>query len=90
MKTSLKLLSVAVLTSIASSAIANQDLQDIEVITVTGDFKQESIQTLSASVHVLGEDDIALRNAVHLDQMLNTAANVNFTAGASRLSLIHI
>lgn len=90
MKTSLKLLSAAVLTSIASSAIANQDLQDIEVITVTGDFKQESIQTLSASVHVLGEDDIALRNAVHLDQMLNTAANVNFTSGASRGRFIQI
>ena len=89
-KTSLKLLSAAVLTSIASSAIANQDLQDIEVITVTGDFKQESIQTLSASVHVLGEGDIALRNAVHLDQMLNTAANVNFTAGASRGRFIQI
>lgn len=90
MKTSLKLVSAAILASMTATTYANQDLDNIEVITVTGDFKQESVQTLSASVHVLGEEDIALRNAAHLDELLNTAANVNYTSGASRGRFIQI
>lgn len=90
MKTSLKLVSAAILASMTATTYANQDLENIEVITVTGDFKQESVQTLSASVHVLGEEDIALRNAAHLDELLNTAANVNYTSGASRGRFIQI
>jgi len=89
-KTSLKLVSAAILASMTATTYANQDLENIEVITVTGDFKQESVQTLSASVHVLGEEDIALRNAAHLDELLNTAANVNYTSGASRGRFIQI
>ncbi|WP_394228242.1 TonB-dependent receptor [Pseudoalteromonas spongiae] len=89
-KTSLKLVSAAILASISATSVANQEPDNIEVITVTGDFKKESIQTLSASVHVLGEQDIAMRNAVHLDEMLNTAANVNYTSGASRGRFIQI
>ncbi len=90
MKTSLKLVSAAILSSISATSIADQGSDNLEVITVTGDFKQESVQTLSASVHVLGEEDIALRNAVHLDELLNTAANVNYTSGASRGRFIQI
>lgn len=89
-KTRLKLLSAAVLASLSTVSFANQDLSDIEVITVNGDFKQESLQTLSASVHVLSEQDIAVRNAVHLEHLLNTAANVNYTAGASRARFVQI
>lgn len=90
MKTSLKLVSAAILASLSATSLANQDTYNFEVITVTGDFKQESVQTLSASVHVLGEEDIALRNAVHLDELLNTAANINYTSGASRGRFIQI
>lgn len=90
MKTSLKLVSVAILSSISATSIANQGSDNLEIITVTGDFKRESVQTLSASVHVLGEQDIALRNAAHLDELLNTAANVNYTSGASRGRFIQI
>lgn len=90
MKTSLTLLSAAILTSLTATAADNKELSDIEIITVNGDFKQENIQTLSASVAVFDENDIAMRNAVHLEQMLNTAANVNFTAGASRGRFIQI
>ena len=57
---------------------------------VTGDFQRETIQTLSASASLLSEEEISLRGASYLDEILGSAANVNFTAGASRGRFIQI
>ena len=40
-KTSLKLVSAAILASISATSVANQEPDNIEVITVTGDFKKK-------------------------------------------------
>lgn len=83
-KTSTSILALAVSQAMLMPALANENEADIERILVSGDFKKESIQTLSASASVFSKDDIDMRGATALDEILNGAANVNFTAGASR------
>lgn len=56
----------------------------LEVITVIGDFTQSNIQTTPASISVIGEQDIALRNAQNLEEIIAVAPNVNFSAGSQR------
>ena len=82
MKAKISLLCAAMLPLFATNAVAEQN--SLEVIEVTGDFKKDSIQTLSASASVLSELEITQRGASYLDEILNSAANINFTAGASR------
>ncbi|MCF2862136.1 TonB-dependent receptor [Pseudoalteromonas sp. Cnat2-41] len=88
MNARLCLLACAVAQSLSLSAHADES--DIEKIIVTGDFKSESIQELSASASLFSEADIASREAKYLDELLNQAANVNFTAGASRGKFVQI
>lgn len=88
MKAKISLLCAAMLPLFATNAVAKQN--SLEVIEVTSDFKKESIQTLSASASVLGELEITQRGASYLDEILNSAANVNFTAGASRGRFVQI
>lgn len=81
----LSLLTAAVLAS--TTVFADESIERIEV---TGDFVQESLQTLSASAVQFTEQDIAVRGAVHLADLLNVAANVNFASGASRGRYVQI
>ncbi|WP_252097692.1 TonB-dependent receptor [Pseudoalteromonas sp. NBT06-2] len=71
-------------------AFATENEADIERILVSGDFKKENIQKLSASASVFSEQDINVRGATALDEILNGAANVNFSAGASRGRYVQI
>ncbi|HEA16470.1 MAG TPA: TonB-dependent receptor, partial [Pseudoalteromonas prydzensis] len=66
------------------------DDSELEKILVTGDFQKESIQTLSASASLFSDREINERGASFLDEMLASAANVNFTSGASRGRYIQI
>ncbi len=86
----LSLITTALLPLMSAPFSANADDSDIEKIVVTGDFQRETIQTLSASASLLSEEEISLRGASYLDEILGSAANVNFTAGASRGRFIQI
>ncbi|MFP3426785.1 TonB-dependent receptor [Pseudoalteromonas sp. SIMBA_162] len=86
----LSLITAALLPLMSAPFSANADDSDIEKIVVTGDFQPETIQTLSASASLLSEEEISLRGASYLDEILGSAANVNFTAGASRGRFIQI
>ncbi|MFY8273544.1 TonB-dependent receptor [Pseudoalteromonas sp. SSDWG2] len=88
MNARLCLLATAVAQGLSFSAVA--DDSDIERLIVTGDFKSESIQELSASASLFSDAEIATRDAKYLDELLNQAANVNFTAGASRGRFVQI
>ncbi|MDK1289056.1 TonB-dependent receptor [Pseudoalteromonas umbrosa] len=92
MKLKLSLLTMGLM--VAFSSLANETnskaTNSIETIEVSGDFQQESLQTLSASASVFGETQITTRGASYLDEILNSAANVNFTAGASRGRFVQI
>ena len=90
MKRRLSLLSAAILPLFAASSIAYAEDGELETIVVTGDFKKESIQTLSASASLFSDHEINQRGAKFLDEMLASAANVNFTSGASRGRFVQI
>lgn len=64
--------------------------QDIEHISVKGDFRQHNLQQVAGSVAVLTEQDMQRQSAQHLDDALQQFANVNFAAGASRGRFIQI
>ncbi|MDO6747600.1 TonB-dependent receptor [Gilvimarinus sp. 1_MG-2023] len=58
--------------------------QAIEEMVVTADFRATELTQLAASATVINADAINERSAQHLAEILNTAPNVNFSAGASR------
>jgi iron complex outermembrane receptor protein len=89
MNTKLSLLTLSILSATspvhADDAIdATSKKEAIEVITVSGDFKQQNLQQTPASVAVITADVMRQRNAQHLEDVLNTSVNVNFSSGASR------
>lgn len=88
MKLRLSLITAALLPLVCAPAFA--DDSELEKILVTGDFQKESIQTLSASASLFSDREINERGASFLDEMLASAANVNFTSGASRGRYIQI
>lgn len=69
--------------SFAFSALDSTD-NSLEIIEVKGDFKKQPLDKIPSSVVVFSEDDIQQQNAQHMDDLLQQAANVNFSAGASR------
>ena len=58
--------------------------ESIERIQVLGEFRAKGIEDIPASVSVLSKEDIAQRQAAHIEDILGMAANVNIAAGASR------
>jgi outer membrane receptor protein involved in Fe transport len=63
---------------------ANAAETNIEVITVRGDFRQESVQKIAGSIAVVTEQDMQRQAALHFDDVLPHLMNTNFAAGASR------
>jgi len=57
---------------------------DLEEVIVTAEYRPVSVLELPASVTVFNEQTIERRGAVHLEQLLNLAPNVNLSSGASR------
>ena len=82
----------------AGLAAADTDIQPtgpaaksgLEEVIVTGQLRDTSQLDLPTSVSVFDQAAIAARGAGNLDQLLNLAPNVNFSAGASRGRFIQI
>ncbi|CCQ10793.1 TonB-dependent receptor [Pseudoalteromonas luteoviolacea B = ATCC 29581] len=70
--------------------VAYASTTDLETIEVTGDVQKEHLLTLSASASVFADTQLQERGALHLENVLNQAANINFTAGASRGKFIQM
>ncbi len=70
------------------SALAQEDKEStgehFEEVIVTAEFRRTELMDTSASVSVLGAQDIQQRAAQHLEEVLNLAPNVNFAGGTSR------
>lgn len=62
----------------------------IEEVVVSADFRRSSVDSIAASVSVLDAQLIAEKNALHLEDILGNAPNVNFASGASRARFIQI
>jgi outer membrane receptor protein involved in Fe transport len=57
---------------------------DLEEVIVTAEYRPVSVLELPTSVTVFNQQAIERRGAVHLEQLLNLAPNVNLSSGASR------
>ena len=57
---------------------------NVETITVTSDFRQQSLQNAPTSMSVLTDIDIKQRNAKHLEELIAVSPNVNFASGSQR------
>lgn len=64
--------------------------ENIEIITVQGALTATPLSKMATSISVLDEAAISERQAQHLEEILNRAANVNFASGASRGRFIQI
>jgi iron complex outermembrane receptor protein len=64
--------------------------QVIEEIIVTADFRQAGINDIPGSISVLDAALLARKNALHLEDVLLNAPNVNLASGASRARFYQI
>lgn len=73
-----------------ASASANESSTDLEVITVSSDFRQQNLQATPSSLTVLTAEDIKLRNAQHLEELIAISPNVNYASGSQRARYFQI
>ncbi|MGB0935806.1 MAG: TonB-dependent receptor [Colwellia sp.] len=80
--------SIALLTTTANAFAEEASKQSadkhIEKITVTSDFRQQSLLTSPTSLSVLTDVEVQQRNAKHLEELIAIAPNVNFASGSQR------
>jgi len=93
-KTSLaSLISLCLISNYVSAQTTGEQLSEInelERITVRGALSATPLSEMATSVSVFDEQAILERQAQHLEDILNRAANVNFASGASRGRFIQI
>jgi iron complex outermembrane receptor protein len=78
-------LAIALALSLNSSVVfAAEDNDALETITVQGDYREVNVQKTPLSLSVLTQEDIALRNAQNLEELVGAVANVNFSSGSQR------
>ena len=80
----------AISLSLLSCVSMAQENDEIESIIVHGAISSTPLTEMATSISVLTKHDIAQRQAQHLEDLLNRAANVNFASGASRGRFIQI
>ena len=76
--------------AVPSFAESQGETDNIETIVVTSSLRESSVAKLSSSIAVLDQSTLFNRQAQHLDELLNAAANVNFSSGASRGRFVQI
>jgi len=76
--------------SIATLSASTLASETLPTVSVTADFRAIEALKSANSVSVIDAQAISRRDAKHLDEILNTAPNVNFSAGASRGRFIQL
>ena len=72
-------------TASAEQQASNEsNTENVETITVTSDFRQQSLQNAPTSMSVLTDIEIKQRNAKHLEELIAVSPNVNFASGSQR------
>lgn len=83
--------SLVVAIAAAGSACAQTPVPSaIEEVIVTADFRQSPLDRIAASISVLDSTLMQQRNALHLEDILLNAPNVNMAAGASRARYVQL
>lgn len=82
---------LAIGAALSTPALAQQESEtSIERITVTSDFRELTVDQLPASASIITAEGIEQRQASFLDEILNSAPNVNFNSGAGRGRYVQI
>ena len=74
----------------ATQAHAQSSATSIEEIVVTADFRAATLNTIPASITVLDSTLMQRKNALHLEDVLLNAPNVNIASGASRARFLQL
>lgn len=74
----------------AAAGVAAADTDAIEEIIVTGELRTDELNTFPSSISVVTADEIAQRDAQHLEQIFALTPNVSFASGASRARYLQI
>ncbi|RKZ99800.1 MAG: TonB-dependent receptor, partial [Gammaproteobacteria bacterium] len=81
-------LSAAILALLSTASFAdevtNNDIATLEPIIVDSDFRPMDSQEIPISITTISAEEMQVRSAQHLDEVLNLAPNVNFSSGSSR------
>jgi len=60
------------------------ETSNVEIITVTSDFRQQNLLKTPSALSVLTDVEIKQRNAQHLEELVAVSPNVNFASGSQR------
>lgn len=80
----------AIVTTVALCAFGSDEPSELEEIIVTAVFRSNELGSIPSSIAVVTEEAIARRNATHLEEVLNTIPNVNYSKGSSRARYFQI
>ncbi|NHO66426.1 TonB-dependent receptor [Aestuariicella hydrocarbonica] len=76
--------------SFASTQVLSATSNDLPIVNVTADFRDAKVTEIPSSLTVISEQVIEQRSALHLEEILNLAPNVNYASGASRARFYQI
>mgnify|MGYP000665634790 CR=1 FL=1 len=62
----------------------NNETLNVEIITVTSDFRQQNLLKTPSALSVLTDIEIKQRNAQNLEELVAVIPNVNFASGSQR------
>ena len=88
-KTKISIAIAATLMSVAHASYAEES-QDIERITITSSFNQQSLAQAPTSIAVIGEQQISDQAIQHFEEVISSVANLNFSGGTSRPKYLQI
>ncbi len=88
-------IALAIFTSMFASNTLAAETQtnattDIEQITVTSSFKNQSLAQVPTSVAIIGQQQINDQAIQHFEELINGVANLNFSGGTSRPKYLQI
>ncbi len=82
--------SLNIVTSSLAIAETNQSITELDEITVSSDFRLETLEDSTVSVSVITKEEKQKRGAQHIEDLLNATPNVNMSSGASRAHYFQI
>ncbi len=83
-------ISSMLLANFTVNAFEENSTTDLEVITVSSDFRQQNLLKTASALSVLTDIDIKQRNAQHLEELVTISPNVNFASGSQRARYFQI
>ena len=84
---------IAIVMSLSSALLPAQEDRAspiLEEVVVTAGFRDNELMSTPASITVIDETTIRDRAAQHLETVLNTAPNVNYSSGGSRARFLQV